>query len=87
MDEKMTEPLPKWIMQRYSALWNKFRDKEFNHEDAFKTLNKDKMVSITLSELRQAGWLEMRLDPNDARKRIYKIKSPEEAVKEMREGK
>lgn len=83
----MTEPLPKWIMQRYSALWNKFRDKEFNHEDAFKTLNKDKMVSITLSELRQAGWLEMRLDPNDARKRIYKIKSPEEAVKEMREGK
>ena len=74
-------------MQRYSALWNKFRDKEFNHEDAFKTLNKDKMVSITLSELRQAGWLEMRLDPNDARKRIYKIKSPEEAVKEMREGK
>jgi len=87
VDEKMTEPLPKWIMQRYSALWNKFRDKEFNHEDAFKTLNKDKMVSITLSELRQAGWLEMRLDPNDARKRIYKIKSPEEAVKEMREGK
>ena len=74
-------------MQRYSALWNKFKDKEFNHEEAFKTLNKDKMVSITLSELRQAGWLEMRLDPNDARKRIYKIKSPEQAVKEMREGK
>lgn len=79
----MVEPLPKWIMQRYSALWNKFKDKEFNHEEAFKTLNKDKMLSIVLSELRQAGWLEMKLSPEDARKRIYKLKSPEQAVKEM----
>ena len=64
----MVKPLPKWIMQRYSALWNKF---------------KDKMLSIVLSELRQAGWLEMKLSPEDARKRIYKLKSPEQAVKEM----
>ena len=79
----MTKPLPKWIMQRYSTLWNKFEDREFNHDDAFKTLNKDKMISIALSELRQSGWLEMKLDPNDARKRVYKLKSPEQAVKEM----
>ncbi|MBU1201771.1 MAG: SAM-dependent DNA methyltransferase, partial [Nanoarchaeota archaeon] len=79
----MTKPLPKWIMQRYSTLWNKFKDKEFSHTDAFKTLNKDKMISIALSELRQFGWLEMKLDPNDARKRVYKLKSPEQAVKEM----
>jgi len=70
-------------MQRYSTLWNKFEDREFNHDDAFKTLNKDKMISIALSELRQSGWLEMKLDPNDARKRVYKLKSPEQAVKEM----
>ena len=79
----MTKPLPKWIMQRYSILWNKFKDKEFNHDDAFKTLNKDKMISIALSELKQSGWLEMKLDPNDARKRVYRLKSPEHAVKEM----
>lgn len=82
-DEKMVEPLPKWIMQRYSALWNKFSDKEFNYEEAFETLNKDKMLSIVLSELRRTGWLEMKLSPEDARKRIYKLKSPEQAVKEM----
>ena len=70
-------------MQCYSALWNKFKDNEFNHEEAFKTLNKDKMLSIVLSELRQAGWLEMKLSPEDARKRIYKLKSPDQAVKEM----
>ena len=70
----MVKPLPKWIMQRYSALWNKFKDKEFNHEEALKALNKDKMLSIVLSELRQAGWLEMKLSPEDARKRILEEK-------------
>ena len=79
----MTKPLPKWIMQRYSTLWNKFKDREFNHDDAFKTLNKDKMISIALSELRQSGWLEIKLDPNDARKRVYKLKNPEQVVKGM----
>tara|TARA_Y100000310_G_C20499102_1_gene723029 strand:+ start:652 stop:789 length:138 start_codon:yes stop_codon:yes gene_type:complete len=41
------------------------------------------MISIALSELKQSGWLEMKLDPNDARKRVYKLKSPEQVVKEM----
>ena len=79
----MAKAIPKWVMNRYSILWNEFKDKEFNHEEALKTLNKDKMLSIVLSELRQAGWLEMKLSPEDARKRIYKLKSPEQAVKEM----
>lgn len=26
----------------------------------------------------------MKLDPNDARKRVYKLKSPEQVVKEMK---
>jgi hypothetical protein len=79
----MTTPLPKWIMYRYSVLWNKFGDKEFNHNDAFKVLNKDKMLSIVLSELRQNGWLEMKLDQKDARKRVYILKDPLQAIKEM----
>jgi len=29
------------------------------------------------------GWVEMKLSHKDARKRIYKLKSPEQAVKEM----
>ena len=83
----MTKPLPKWIMYRYSILWNKFNNKEFSHSDAFKVLNEDKMISITLSELRQNGWLEMKLDPDDARKRVYKLKNPEQVVKEMEKEK
>jgi hypothetical protein len=83
----MIEPLPKWLMQRYSLLWVKFKDKEFNHEQATQTLPDDeRMVSVILSEMRKAGWLEMRLDPSDARKRLYKLKAPDEVVKEIAKG-
>ena len=57
----MIDPLPKWIMKAYSKLWIKFKNKEFNHEDASMTLNDDKMISIILSDLKKAGWLEVRL--------------------------
>jgi len=79
----MTTPLPKWVMSRYSILWNNFKDSEFNHECAFKTLKEDKMTSVILSELRRTGWLEIKLDPKDARKRIYRLKNPEQAINEM----
>lgn len=79
----MTDPLPKWIMQRYSKLWNKFKNKEFDYDQASKALNKDKMMSVILSDLKKAGWVEIKLHPKDSRKRIYKLKSPEDAIKEM----
>ena len=52
-----------------------------------KTLPDDgRMVSVILSEMRKAGWLEVRLDPEDARKRLYKLKAPDEVVKETAKG-
>ena len=83
----MVEPLPKWLMQCYSLLWVKFEDKEFNHDQATQTLPDDeRMVNVILSEMRKAGCLEMSLDPNDARKRLYKLKTPDEVVKEIAKG-
>lgn len=79
----MSKPLPKWIMKKYSILWSKFGLKEFNHSTAFEALGKDSMTSIALSELRKNGWLEIKLDPSDARKRLYRLESPEAAVMEM----
>jgi len=81
----MTKALPKWIMNRYALLWNSFKDKEFDHNEACKILKekKDRLVSVILSELKRHGWLTIKLHPEDSRKRIYKLKSPEEATKEM----
>lgn len=44
----------------------------------------ERVVSLCLSDIKKYGWLEARLDPQDSRIRLYKLKGPEEAVKEMR---
>nr|MBA4404792.1 hypothetical protein [Nanoarchaeum sp.] len=81
----MALPLPKWIMQRYSILWNTFQDKEFDHDAASNVLNNEKTVSIAISKLKKNNWLEIKLDETDGRKRVYKLKSPEQAITEMGE--
>ena len=81
----MVEPLPRWIMKRYSTLWTKFKNKEFTHKQATEALKeKDgRVVSLCISDLKKYGWLTAKLDSQDSRIRIYKLKGPEEAVKEM----
>ncbi|HIE41044.1 MAG TPA: hypothetical protein EYP80_00090 [Candidatus Aenigmarchaeota archaeon] len=76
----------KWVTRAYSKLWVKFKNKEFNHDEASKTLKEDKMVSVILSEMKKAGWLEIKHDPTDSRRRLYKLISPKEAVKEIARG-
>ncbi len=65
-------------------LWNTFRKKEFDHKEACDTLkDEEATVSLVLSDLKKAQWLEVRINPQDSRKRVYKLISPEEAVKGM----
>lgn len=63
-------------MKRYAKLWLKFKEKDFTKSDAKKILNKDSSLPVLLSELRKAGWLEMKMSEDDARKTIYKLKNP-----------
>ena len=80
----MTQVLPKWEMKAYAKLWNKYKSKGFYHEDVCRLLKQKKeVVSVLLSDLKKSDWLSVSLDPNDSRKRIYKLKSPGDAVKEM----
>jgi len=79
----MTDPLPKWIMKKYSTLWRTFKEEEFNHEQASEALHDIKMTSVILSDLKKAGWLDIKLHPGDSRKRIYTLKNPEDAVLEL----
>ena len=77
--------LPKWAMERYAKIWNKLKNKEFEYGDVVKTLKEkdEKIISVFLSYLKKYGWLTIKLHPKDSRKRIYQLKSPEEAVKEL----
>ena len=83
----MIKHLPEWIMKRYAKLWKKFKDQEFTKEKAMKVLNNDCSMAVFLSELRKAGWVEIRMDEQDARKTIYKLKDPSksflQSLKEM----
>jgi type I restriction enzyme M protein len=71
-------------MKRYAVLWSSFKERDFSYSDAFKALNEDKTINIVLSKLRTFGWLESKLDPTDARKRIYQLKKPEHAVEAIK---
>lgn len=83
-----TTELPNWLETRYGILWGSFGDAQFTFDDAVEVLenkNKDKKdeVSVFLSELRKAGWLWTELDPSDARKRIYRLKSRKEMISQV----
>ena len=79
--------LPSWLERRYEKLWDAFQDLSFRFDDASKIL-KDKMkdsedqINVILSVLRKRGRIEVDFDPDDARKRIYKLRSAEEIISE-----
>lgn len=81
----MTKPLPKWVMIRYSKLWNKNRSSPFTFTEAKKILKEDeRMIALVLSHLKKVGWLNSKRNPMDARIAIYQLESPENAVRRMK---
>jgi type I restriction enzyme M protein len=79
-----SEPLPKWMMVRYAMLWKKNKDKPFTMQDAASLIKEDeKVLAVLFSRLSKMGWLIAEFDPEDRRKRIYKLKEPEKVVEVM----
>ena len=80
------ESAPAWLVKRYMKLWERFEDNDFSFEEAQKTLKEDnKFLSVVLSDIKKEGWLTLELDPEDARKRLYKLLSLEEVMKKTAE--
>jgi DNA-binding transcriptional regulator PaaX len=78
-------PMPKWLMTCYSQLWKKTKGREFDFDLVLRTLKyKDEgMISLALSRLNKHGWLTVKINPKDSRKRIYQLKNPEEGTLEI----
>jgi len=77
--------LPTWLERRYKILWETRREAPFRLEDAANILREkqrdsEDQINVVLSELRKRGLLEVEFDPEDARKRIYKLKSKEDII-------
>ncbi len=81
----MDNVIPAWIIRRYKKLWSQFNEQKFTFEQAKNTLEEDddKFVSVVLSELDKLGWIDIELDPEDRRKRLYKLKSLDTVIKKQ----
>lgn len=81
----MAKPLPKWLMNRYASLWKAKKNNKFEYSEARNILDEkdDKTLSVILSELRKHGWLDVTLHPDNARKRTYRLKRPQDAIEEI----
>jgi hypothetical protein len=81
----MVKPLPKWLFLRYARIWKEKNSAEFGYDEIRALLRErdDRTLSVILSDLRRNGWLEVTLDPLDARKRTYRLRNPEEMVEEI----
>jgi hypothetical protein len=81
----MDNVIPAWIIRRYKKLWGSFDGKKFTFEDAKKVLEEDdeKFVSVVLSELDKLGWIDIELDPEDRRKRLYTLKPLDAVIKKQ----
>ena len=78
--------LPKWILKRYLHLFKHFQTKSFTFEQAEAALRDEfedskPIVSLVLSQLRRAHWLQASINAEDARKRNYTLCLPENVFK------
>ena len=79
-----SEPIPKWMMRRYAQIWKFVKDKPFTLDEAADKLKEDKKVLLVLfSNLRKKGWIDVQFNPEDARKRVYSLRNPEQVVEAM----
>lgn len=83
----MTKPLPAWEMKNYSLLWKKFKDKEFTNKEAQNCLKLEDShtVSVLFYNLNKKGWIIIKRDTKDQRKKIYQLKKPEEVIEGITE--
>ncbi|MBR9704643.1 hypothetical protein GOV12_04475 [Candidatus Pacearchaeota archaeon] len=81
----MANSIPKWVMERFTVLWQEFEGREISYEDIVNHLKIDdkNTISVFLNELRTAGWIEVKLNESDTRKRQYSLKSPNEIFSEI----
>ncbi|RKZ20906.1 SAM-dependent DNA methyltransferase, partial [bacterium] len=66
--------LPRWLERRYGVLWEEIGEEEFRFEEAKRVLleqmeEDEEQVNAILNELKKRGVLEVKADPEDARKK------------------
>jgi len=77
--------ISEWLNRRYEYIWEVFQEKPFRFEDALSILTEKshdpkEQINVILSELRKGGMLKVDFDPDDTRRRIYRLKSKKDII-------
>lgn len=73
---EMQNSLQTWLKVRYLTLRDKFKDNNFDFDEASKTLfdvyrDSEEQTKLVLSELKRAGYLKISRNPKDKREAVY----------------
>lgn len=85
MEDENVTPVPKWLQVRYGQLWDKFAHTSFTIEQAREVLDETReVVTVILSRLRKSGWLAVKFDNEDFRRRHYQLINPSDLFRKIR---
>ncbi len=70
-----------WVVNRYLALLRRFGGKDFSIEEARRALEAENLslenVNKLIAELRKHDLIEIKIDPSDPKRRLYRLKNPQ----------
>ena len=75
------KPLPKWVMYKYAKLWKNFQQREFDYSEALEIV--DENTSVVINFLKKRRWMTVALHPEDSRKRLYRLRTPQQVIGEI----
>ena len=80
----MVSSLPRNLLEKFARLYAEKGTSEFRFQEAEEILGEtEKYVGQILPNLVRAGWLEKKVDPEDNRRKIYRIVDPNKTLQRL----
>ena len=80
----MVSSLPRNLLEKFARLYAERGTSEFRFQEAEEILGEtEKYVGQILPNLVRAGWLEKKVDPEDNRRKIYRIVDPNKTLQRL----
>lgn len=80
----MVSSLPRNLLEKLARLYAEKGTSEFRFQEAEEVLGEtEKYVGQILPNLVKAGWLEKKVDPEDNRRKIYRVVDPSKTLQRL----
>lgn len=80
----MVRSLPRNLLEKFARIYAEKGTSEFRFQEAEEILGEtEKYVGQILPNLVRAGWVEKKVDPEDNRRKIYRIVDPNKTLQRL----